>query len=94
MLFEIDSGKVCFDGVNRSERKSQNLSVKGARVVTPKVVDARIAFVEKLFQESGQCGHVSKDFSNRLWNCDETAFSISGASKKVLAKRGSHEEGT
>ena len=53
----------------------------------PKVVDAWIAYVKKLFQESGQCG-----FSNRLWNCDETAFSISDASKKVLAKRGNHEE--
>ena len=46
-------------------RKSQHLSVKCARAVTPKVVDVWIAYVKKLFQESGQCGHVSKDFSNR-----------------------------
>ena len=50
-------------------RKSQHLSVKCARAVTPKVVDVWIAYVKKLFQESGQCGHVSKDFSNKLWNC-------------------------
>ena len=46
------------------------LSVKCARAVTPKVVDVWIAYVKKLFQESGQCGHVSKDFSNRPWNCN------------------------
>ena len=74
-------------------RKSQHLSVKCARAVTPKVVDVWIAYVKKLFQESGQCGHVSKDFSNRPWNCNETVFSISDTFKKVLAKRGSHEEG-
>ena len=43
MLFEIDSGKVCFDGVKLSEKKSQHLPVKCARAVTPKVVDAWIA---------------------------------------------------
>ena len=50
------------------ERKPQYLSVKHARAVTPKVVDAWIADVKKLFQESGliKCGHVGKDFSNRL----------------------------
>ena len=52
--------------------------------LTPKVVDVWIAYVKKLFQESGQCGHVSKNFSNRPWN---------HTSKKELAKRGSHEEG-
>ena len=35
------------------ERKAQHLSVKRARAVTPKVVDAWIADVKKLFQESG-----------------------------------------
>ena len=58
LLFEIDSGKVCFDRVNLSERKSQHLSVKCARAVASKVVDAWIAYVKKLFQESGQCDHV------------------------------------
>ena len=72
--FEIDTGKVYLDGVKLSERKSQHLSVKCARAVIPKVVDAWIAYVKKLFQDSGQCGHVSKDFSNRPWKCDETAF--------------------
>ena len=75
MLFEINSAKVYFDGVKLSERKSQHLSVKCARAVIPKVIDAWIVYVKKLFQESGQCCHVSKDFSNRPWNCDETAFS-------------------
>ena len=55
-------------------RKSQHLSVKCARAVTPKVVDVWITYVKKLFQESGQCGHVSKNFSNRPWNCNETVF--------------------
>ena len=61
--------------------------------MTPKVVNAWITYVKKFFQESGQCGHGSKNFSNKLWNCDETAFSVSDTSKKVLGKRGSHEEG-
>ena len=69
------------------------MSVKRARAVTPKVVDAWIAGVKKLFQESGliKRGRVDKDFSNRLWNCNETAFCTSDTSKKVLAKRGSQE---
>jgi len=58
--FEIDTGKVYLDGVKLSERKSQHLSVKCARAVISKVVDAWIAYVKKLFQESGliKCDHV------------------------------------
>ena len=67
--------------------------MKRARAVTPKVVDAWIAGVKKLFQESGliKRGRVDKDFSNRLWNSNETAFCTFDTSKKVLAKRGSQE---
>ena len=53
LLFEIDSGKVCFDGVKLSERKLQHLSVKCAKAVTSKVVDAWSTYVKILFQESG-----------------------------------------
>ena len=30
-----------------------------------------------------------RDFSNRLWNCDETPLCTTDTSKKVLARRGS-----
>ena len=62
---------------------------------TYKVLDAQIVYVRKLFQESGliKCDHVSKDFSDKPQNCNETAFSTSDASKKLLANKGSHEEG-
>ena len=55
--------------------------------------DTWIDDVKKLFQDSVliKCGCVSKDFSNRLWNCDETEFCTSDSSKKVLVRRGSRE---
>ena len=64
------------------------MSVKRARAVTPKVVDAWIAGVKKLFQESGliKRGRVDKDFSNRLWNCNETAFAHLTHQRRCLQK--------
>ena len=84
MLLQIDSGKICFNRVKLSESKSQHLSVKCATAVTPKVVDAWIAYVKKLFQESGliKCGHVSKISATGRG----TGFFISDTSEKVLAK--------
>lgn len=66
------------------------MSVKHARAVTPKVIDAWIGDVKELFQELGliKCGRVSNLGFQQLWNCDETTFCTSYTSKKVLARRG------
>ena len=81
-----------------SERKPQHLSAKRAEGVLPEVVDAWLEKVKKVFQEVGliKRGRAVKDLSNRMWNCDETAFCTSATSKTVIAKRGCrdvHETG-
>ena len=73
-----------------SKRKPQHLSAKRAEGVLPEVVDAWLEKVKKVFQEVGliKRGRAVKDLSNRMWNCDETAFCTSATSKTVIAKRG------
>jgi hypothetical protein len=45
-------------------------------------------FVEKVYRKAGLFRLDKKALSQRLWNCDETAFSTCPTSRLAIAKRG------
>ena len=70
-----------------AERKPQHLSKRRAEAANEVTMNAFFDALEEAFTKNGL------DISNptctqRLWNCDETAFSMSATSSKLLCKRG------
>ena len=70
-----------------TERKPQHLSKRRAEAANEATMMSFFDALEKIFKETGL------DISNptnakRLWNCDETAFSMSATSSKLLCKQG------
>ena len=71
-----------------SRRKPQHLSKKRATALTKDRVEGWIAFVGKIYRKTGLFKVGKKELSQRLWNCDETAFATASASRSVIARRG------
>ena len=81
---------------NLVERKPQHLPSSRAKAVTEAAVDAWLAKVTAKFAELGLNELTPEELSERLWNCDETAFATDVASQKILARKGAknvHETG-
>lgn len=79
-----------------SERKPQNLSRKRAKAGDPDIINAWFDNLDKVFANIAFDPYDPLFMKNRLWNCDETAFSTCPTSTRILAKRGSravHEIG-
>ena len=66
------------------------------KAVTEAAVDAWLAKVTAKFAELGLNELTPEELSERLWNCDETAFATDVASQKILARKDTknvHETG-
>ena len=71
-----------------SLRKPQHLSPHCASCSTPQVFDEWFKKVEKLLEVPGLKDLSADDLKHQIWNCDESGFCTSTASRKILAKRG------
>ena len=70
-----------------TERKPQHLSKRRAEAANEATVNSFFDALEKVFYNGGL--DISDPTSaQRIWNCDETAFSMSATSAKLLCKRG------
>ena len=71
-----------------SLRKPQHLSTHRASCSTSQVFDEWFKKVEKLLEVPGLKDLSADDLKHQMWNCDESGFCTSTASRKILAKRG------
>ena len=78
-----------------SERKSEHFSKKRAQAGGVEIIREWFKKVEEVLSTAGLDPH-DPDTATRLWNCDETAFCTSVASKRLIVQRGTkvvHEVG-
>ena len=78
-----------------SERKPQHLSKKRAEAGHEDIINGWFDRLERLFK-TVDLDSSDPAIANRLWNCDETAFSMSASASKLLVRRGTravHEIG-
>lgn len=79
-----------------SESKPQHLPANRATDLTKAVLNSWFSKVSSSIANAGLSELSEEELTNRLWNCDETAFATDTASKKILARRGEksvHETG-
>ena len=71
-----------------SVRKPQHLPTHRVVSATVAVLDSWFLHVRAVLEKAGLDTLPLDELQKYLWNCDETGFSTSVASKKILAKRG------